>query len=156
MEWNKLCNQDSNQIRLSKSFVPISFDKSSFVGALATSRDVSRQWASGVSKIQFTCLLVGSHTLRITCISPWSKPLNKQSNSAAWWRLLSTAANVGTFSQGLFFSGAKLHFVRFARQFDKNGQEVVLHFFIFFFIVYAVLFLIFHHVQVGNLTKTIV
>lgn len=41
-ERNKLCNQDSNQIRLSKSFVPISFDKSSFVGALAAS-GVSRQ-----------------------------------------------------------------------------------------------------------------
>lgn len=42
VERNKLCNQDSNQIRLSKSFVPISFDKSSFVGAPAAS-GVSRQ-----------------------------------------------------------------------------------------------------------------
>lgn len=57
---NKLCNQDSNQTQLSKSFVPIGFDKSSFGGATAASSGVTLQLASGVSKMLFTCLLMGT------------------------------------------------------------------------------------------------
>lgn len=59
VERNKLRNQGFDQITLSKSFVPISFDKSSFVGALAAS-GVSRQQASRASEILLACSLMGT------------------------------------------------------------------------------------------------
>lgn len=118
VERNKPRNRDSNQIRLSKSFVPISFDKSSFGGAPA-----ANGVASGVSRISL-CSLMGPlekvpHTQGISSVIP-RRELNpprrcspcRRSNTAPWWRLLTTAARYrslsGTFLSCLTLLGQKM------------------------------------------------